>query len=534
VSRFARARGTFWFLAGAGLIVFLGYAVANAFLKPENMGAPTFGTPWAPYSDALAPWLEGGVAFLFGETPPNYLYRPTIGLFWGSILAATERTAAIPAFFAAWLLAMLAAAAFFPRVSYVRQAVIVALALAALAFPDAWNTMYISSTAVDLPALAVTASGVVLLVAGRGPAALFAASACLGVAAAMRGPMMLAGIAMIVLRELWIERSAPRWLVAAAIVFVAPTLVDVLLQRHFGTTNNGLIAMYCFYSDPTHGWSAACNAQYSALKPSGVDVLQAYVGYVFSLAGLAQVIDFMSWRVGRDVVPLLDARTLVAVAVAAIFAAWGPAAMRRGLDSPLLRAVVLAAIFLGVKLLGPEHARAPLVAILAVLALAAALQLRMCVLCLAGYVTATLYLCLLGLHADRLQHTFSICMYLGIGLALVEASGHAAERPAGFSAFDRLVPAAICAVLLFLYAGSLFVPSDLRENYDREVRGKAGAAIKLGGDIRIDRSLYYSGNRQLIYTAFDDRPVASVRRYERLASDATSNASFVQPNRLVD
>src|SRR6476646_10736553 len=93
----------FWWIAICTVeLVLLGAAIAKVFATPENMAAPTFGTAWAPYSDALGPWLEGGFSFLLGLSPPTYLYRPTIGLFWGSILAAIESVAGIPLFFVGW------------------------------------------------------------------------------------------------------------------------------------------------------------------------------------------------------------------------------------------------------------------------------------------------------------------------------------------------------------------------------------------------------------------------------------------------
>jgi hypothetical protein len=88
------------------------------------MAAPTFGTAWAPYSDSLGPWLEGAITFLFGQSTPNYLYRPTVGLFWGSILALTGKVAWVPAIFTVWLFGAFSTMALLGRETRMRNAVI--------------------------------------------------------------------------------------------------------------------------------------------------------------------------------------------------------------------------------------------------------------------------------------------------------------------------------------------------------------------------------------------------------------------------
>ncbi len=74
----------------------LGLALVHLCLRffagfdgPVNMQAPAFGTASVPYSDALL-WIFGGMQFLLEGSDvaltPN-LYRPTIGILFGSVMA---------------------------------------------------------------------------------------------------------------------------------------------------------------------------------------------------------------------------------------------------------------------------------------------------------------------------------------------------------------------------------------------------------------------------------------------------------------
>ena len=45
-----------------------------------------YGTIFAPHSDPLAPWLNGGITYYLDEIPHNYLYRPSVGVYVSSFL----------------------------------------------------------------------------------------------------------------------------------------------------------------------------------------------------------------------------------------------------------------------------------------------------------------------------------------------------------------------------------------------------------------------------------------------------------------
>ena len=93
---------TVLFLGALALaLVYLGLRFFDGVDAPLNMQAPVFGTASAPYSDALL-WIFGGMQFLLEGSDvaltPN-LYRPTIGILFGSVMAVFNSAEAVPAFF---------------------------------------------------------------------------------------------------------------------------------------------------------------------------------------------------------------------------------------------------------------------------------------------------------------------------------------------------------------------------------------------------------------------------------------------------
>ena len=59
-------RNAAWLAIAVAALAALTMAFLAVFRAPENMAAPVFGTAWAPYSDALGPWRDGGLSFLLG------------------------------------------------------------------------------------------------------------------------------------------------------------------------------------------------------------------------------------------------------------------------------------------------------------------------------------------------------------------------------------------------------------------------------------------------------------------------------------
>jgi len=542
-------------------IAMLIWKFVSTFQTSENMSTPTFGTAGAPYSDALAPWLDGGLAFLFGLPPHNYLYRPTVGLFWSAILAATGRVEMIPIFFSFWLLVFVVGTLFWARKSSLRYALVIWLAVSAIGFSETWLTLDIATTSVDLAAFALTVSGVIVLLLESSDSKtlvleILVGGLCLGVAAAIRGPMMLGGAIMILVRVLVVAKTPLRLGLIAGLSFAAPIAVDVGLQRYWGVVNNGLVGLFCVYFDPTHTWTPACHTEYLARSPATGEILRGYLEYVLSDAGLRHLFTGAAWRVSRDLITLQQPAVLAlllgvgllgsqpqhsALALGKAVPPGSGNGHRRinfgihGWPSWLLRAALLPASLLLAQVFASTKFWSGIAWLC--LALAAALGLRIwrSILCLGGYIAGTMFLCLVGLYfVDRLQSTFSFTLYLGTALLIMDARAqHGTEVEAARPA-AALLPCAVLVSILFLYAGNFLAPSELRSTYRQEVYGRR-AAIKISDDASLDRSLYYSGDRQLIYTRHDQLAVGAVRNYRKLAlEENVGNASFLKPNAFAE
>jgi hypothetical protein len=500
------------------------------FVKPPNMENPVNGTPWVPHSDALGPWLDGGLAYLFGIKPPFYIYRPTVGMFWGSILSAAGRIEAIPLFFLGWLFLLTGAATLFAPDGRLRAALVVMLGFFAMRFALTWQTL---SFDVDLCALVITMSGIILVLWDLGPSArnrVLVGCLCLGVAAAIRGPFMIAGPFVIAIRLFLVERVPLRYVLPAVALFVAPIAFDAMLLKQLGIASNGLQALYCVANDPSHGWTPACSAVYKELQPSTAAVVQGFIDFRLSAAGWRNLFSQLAWRIDRDLAWFNSPATLVLLLGVSALVSRREAA--RGSITPFVKSAAIVVTLLAISRI--PFPWTALVWGIAALLVAAATRSWRAALCLVAYFGSLLFLALTGLvYHDRFIYTFGFTLVLGIALLAHDGDpGLASPRPGAST--GRILAPGIAAAVVFLYAGSFVISGQLRETYLREVHGREDAAIKLSGDKSVDRSLYYAWKPRLIYTRHDDLPVGSVRKFRALANDHVGNRSFAVPNGFVD
>ncbi|MFZ4698550.1 MAG: hypothetical protein ACOYMG_00725 [Candidatus Methylumidiphilus sp.] len=558
---FDRVCGLFWSGLGISSLSALIWQVVHVFQTPENMNAPIFGTASAPYSDPIL-WLEGGLSFLFGMQPKDYLYRPTIGLFWGSILAVTSRVEMIPIFFVCWAFIFLAGTLLLARDPSLRKALIIWLAFSAICFPQTWLWLNIATTAIDFAAFTLTLSGVILLIYNPTRRlmpieVLVAASLCLGIAAAIRGPMMLGGSVMILARVALMSNNRLRTGLITGLVFIVPIALDMVLQRYYGIINNGIIGLFCVYSDPSHSWTPNCNNVFLEKKITGGEVMRGYARFLFSAAGLQYIFDSTVQRVSQDLAILQQKAVYTLILVAGLFSSPPTRHIRmpsqgnggedqgfprlaiKGLKdswSNLIKALVVVGSLLILKQISGPFAWSGTVWLALGLYVAVMGQNWRSTLCFCGYLAGTFFLCLIGLWAhERLQGTFSFMLYLGTALLITDTynkrnSDTDSPRNSG-------VPLAwaILGAVVFLYVGNFAFPNKLRQTYLGEVYGRPMSAIKLSDDVRIDRSLYYTGDRQPIYTRHDRFPIGATRHYRKLAFESIYwNASFLQPNAFLE
>lgn len=91
--------------ACAASLATLAWRLLKLAAEKSDFAVPMFGTAAALYSDTLGPWFWSGLCFFFGMPIPDILDRPSMGLFWGSVVATTGTIEAIPWLFAIWFLA---------------------------------------------------------------------------------------------------------------------------------------------------------------------------------------------------------------------------------------------------------------------------------------------------------------------------------------------------------------------------------------------------------------------------------------------
>lgn len=531
-----------WRAIALAVLVGLAFGLYQDFMTPDNMRAPTFGTAWAPYSDALGPWLDGALSFLFGYPPPNYLYRPTVGLFWGSILAAGGRIEGIPGFFSLWLLSLVTFLTFHVHRCRIGRAFILTLALLASTFTSTWHYLNIATTAVDFPALVITLSGILLVLIGvqdKHHLALLVGSLCLGVAGGIRGPMMIAGPVFFGIAMFAAGRVPVRIMVASLMIFLLPIVIDITLQRHYVVENNGLIALYCAYADPSHAWTPDCHTDFLARMPSGGVIIARFLADLFSIEGIFRLVSLVNARINEDVQVLQGPASLAFLVICCLQLSRSLGAVSNTIvgfhKTPHFRALLVTLSLLAVTKFTPHLSWIPLVWLCVMLGYALVLRQWYSLASLAGYLAATTYLCLLGLHAPRLQNTFAFLLPLGLSFLVLFIPSYSTVIEAQVTPPRRnYLPIIIAAMVGFLYLSVFNAPSSLRDNYTNVVKGRAGVAIKIGADGRIDRSLYYTGDRQLIYTKNDSLKIGAIRHYERLLTTSIGNESFRKPNRFMD
>lgn len=526
-------------------LTLFGVVLLGFFDRPISTARPDI---WAraPYSDALAPWLQGGLQYVLDLPQINYLYRPTVGLFWGSIIGITDRLWLIPQALASGLFVFLVVTLWLlPRG---RSMLVFALFLSLLAtvasvlFPPLLiNTLY-----VDFAALVFTLAGTWLLItACRDPGwfSVVIASVLLGIAATIRGPMMFGGPVLIVLTLGWSSRkSHTLWLTCLA-AFAAPIAVDVALQRMHRTANNGIESLYCVATDSTRSWSAECSVRYHQLQPSAHEVLNQYVRSVQTAEGVDSIIQGVSRRFATDVKMFeLSPVQAVLISVAALSLACHFFRRRYGVGDnsparllPVAGVLALVGTLWGLNHLGMHEGILALGFILGLSLIALAAGERLVIAVITSYVACVVFLALLGYAAayPRFAGTFSFLILLAVSMLSIPsrevqtASNRRANRTRNFSL-------GVLAMLLLLYSGSFWWPSDLRRTFSESVKGRQ-AALKLSYEPMLDRTLYITGAGGLIYTHGDAIPIGGVRPYTQLKyADRYGNLSMLTPNEFID
>ena len=261
----------------------LGAGAAGLLLTAIRLNHHTegVGTPKAPFCDALGPWLWGALNALFHLRQIDFLHRPTAGLFWGSIIAITGRIDAIPFVFAALFVVASAFFLYVFRGSPLGTAYAFWLLFLGLVPEEVLWSLLPMTLLVDLAAFALTVIGTTLLIGSDGLLACVAAGVAFGVAASVRGLMMLGGPVLFVLLLPW------RRALLVTAVFLLPIAADIALQKAYGVPNNGKELFFCMYDSRFHIWTNQCHADFLREQPGTIEVARHWFAFVTTPKGLA-------------------------------------------------------------------------------------------------------------------------------------------------------------------------------------------------------------------------------------------------------
>lgn len=536
-----------------GLLAVFAYAlflfacrILACYELPENVDRSrlSYGTAWAPYSDALGPWLHGTVYYYFYNMPLSYLYRPTVGIFNASILSIFGGIQWIPLFFEGWLVVSLAAI-FLLADEGMRLVLTAWVMVTALAFKTLGEQLAPATLMIDFPSYILTICGLLLLTVSlkrkeRSALGIMGAFLLIGISATIRGPLMLAGPGLLVL-SFFLLRGQKRigLLCGAALLFFLPIFIDGFIQKQYNLTNNGFNNLYCFYSEPTHYWTSACFDRYIKEKPSHAEVLQQYAEFLFSPDGMKVLFETLQKRLELDFAFFVNEIYVETSAYIALISLMLVASGGLQLRQKLLHccSILMLGSWLWWLHYLTQHDTASIY--LAALALVAYLAVASFVtrakhtpVMLTAYVLGLTFLGLLGLavNFERLNLSFSFAIYLAPLLFLAES---ATRKLSDNEEFSRPSPAlfALCnaAIVLALYSANGLVDTQAKRNF-REKVDKHPAAIKITNDIRLDRSLYLSGLQALVYTQYDPAPFGTPIFYElKDQPNKCCNASFIDP-----
>lgn len=537
--------------AGVALFLVL-LAVAGLSVTIFTAPSPSFyGTARAPHSDALTSWLSGTLGFYFDGVSHNALVvRPWIPVMFSSILTLTGSVGAMPLVFAGLYAAALLAV--FPLLGGRGRLALTLLAglllatrdrLIAPLWPDTLNT--------DFPAFALTTAGLLLTLVPLGSAPAEPAGGrrengvapsvlammlvgwlFLGFAAAIRGPALLFGPALLALTLLRVRIGWGAWRPAltaaglAGVAFALPLLGDGMLRAAVGSVSQGLVALYAFYTDPSHNLTNEAYFRFVAEQPGAAEVLRTYIAFLLSAEGRSAVLGIALERIGFDgdfllatgFPALLAGAWLAGAALDAADPERGP---RRALLDPAklaLLALALAAM-IGAPGLSPAGVALGLTAVtlLGGAARGRAVPAGFALV----YLLGTLFVVLTGGKLlNRVVHSYVLALYAGPLWILL------GDAPRAWTLSRRRVAGVVAGAagltVLTLCAAGFLVPTAMKALYRSEVAGR-NAAIKLSEDAALDRALYYSGAREILYTRADGVPVGTVRRF----------SAFENPNGLI-
>lgn len=517
-------------------------------LHPAVIG---YGNASLPNSDAMDPWLRGTMGYYLHGTPTANLYRPTIGLFFSTILTIFQAVSAIPKVFIA---AFLAAAIYFfvSGPIFLRIILVGTLVTLNLNYDVFVSALYPECVMTGFWTLSFSLIGLILIGLGQNagerrwlPAV--AGFSLVGIAAAVQGPQLLGGgLVLGWCATRWIQDREWKTLALSAVAFLAPTLCDTSIRTAYGITNNAVANLYCVYADPSHAWTPQTDQLYHLRDPSNQEVLGHFLAFITSPDGHAFLRSAMAFTQRQDALQIRRSGFISLLIVCAAIGWWtnrgghetpykpfpGPIEKIRWRDWEIRLCLigVLALIYMIVTR-GTAALHYPVLILAGVIAVAGILKGCPMAVCFAlSYVgSLTLHAVLGDASGYRVSVTYEIFVFVALVCLLVEPSASSdgsAKLARGLPGFSAIV----ILILAIAYAGN-FVGRRGQKSYLRAELGETTRnVVKVSGDRAIDRSLYFDGKLSYFYTNDDGRPFGSIRTYAAIKAPAGLGiASLITP-----
>lgn len=551
-----------------GITALVGLAVLLVLLagKLGEVVPNYYGTARAPNSDALGNWFYGAMEFFFFKGFTNeLLFRPHVGIFYASILAVFGAISVVPAVFTGVLVGVtgLHAAIGGERV---RLMLVGLVAYCVVQYRTALLPVWVDSLNTDFMAFVLTLSALLMMGMslaapvreGATRALLYVSFLTAGVAAVIRGPLLLAGPVLWLLFILRARMRGAPWrvilvdAVVAGCLFMAPVLLDGALLAKAGYTGSGMPTLYSVYADPKHELTTEAHLEYIARQPSNAEVVRTFLAFVVSPEGIRSLGGQWLGRLGGDWRTILAGPAGPAAAVLIVMGLALALATARGQSRRWTAPDgVLRQLGLGILLvLLVEHLLLGLLPgwlSVLVVGVVAGFGGLLCGLSYApvfafAYVFGTAFLALTGTATsyERIYLTIQIAL-VGMILAIALEGPGEARR----SRMSGVYAGAVASLLAVLYGANFLLDPPMRQTYLSEVAGRQ-AAIKISADRLLDRSVYFSGGRDVLFTHYDPAPIGSVVFYEafenptgktgepgRISGARVYNALFENPGRFI-
>jgi len=534
------------------LILFIIHVDASfSRLTEPRVSTIGYGNASAPFSDAMDPWLLGTMSYYLHDTPTTNLYRPTIGLFFSTILTIFQEVSAIPKVVIA---AFLAAAIylFFNGPFFLRIIIVATLLTLNLNYDAFVSALYPECIMVGFWTMSFSLIGLILIALSQNAGTrrwLTAAAgfSLVGIAAAVQGPQLLGGALVLgwcVMR--WIQLRDWQTLTLSVVAFLAPTLCDNSIRTAYGITNNAVANLYCVYTDPAHVWTPQTDQLYHLKDPSNRDVVKHFLEFIASPDGRACLRSAMAYPQEQDALHIRRSAFLGLLFVCGALGWWTNRRDHESPSKPLPEhskqikwrdwgfRLCLIGVMVLIWAIVTRAAAAfhyPVLALAGVIAVAGILRGRPMTVCFAlCYVgSLTLHAVLGGASGYRVSVTYEIFVFVALICLLVEPptpSNGNVKLARGLPEFSAI----IILMLAIAYAGN-FVGRRGQKSYLRTKLGETTRnVVKVSGDHTIDRSLYFDRNLSYFYTHDDGLPFGSVRNYAVIKAPAGLGlASLITP-----